>query len=136
MKVNPVLYILIGVVVLIGLFIAFKPKETTSQPVTQTSSQPTATPISNIKTFELVVKDKKLVSGEETLKVNQGDEVTIKITSDISDEFHLHGYDKSIDLEKDTQAQLKFTADKTGRFEYELENSKIDLGALEVQPKM
>lgn len=87
------------------------------------------------RTYELVIKGKKIVSGPETIQVVQGDEVTIKITSDEAEEFHVHGYDKSVELQPNQQATLTFRANISGRFDFELEQSKMDLGALEVQPK-
>ena len=91
--------------------------------------------LANVKSFDLVIKNKKLVSGSDTLKVIEGNQVTINITSDGDEELHLHGYDKSIDLEANKPAKLEFNANLTGRFPFELEKSKIELGALEVQPK-
>ena len=85
--------------------------------------------------YELVIQGKKLVSGPATIKVTQGDEVTIKITSDESEEFHVHAYDNSVELEPNKEATLTFTAKLSGRFPFELENSKTEIGALEVQPK-
>ena len=85
--------------------------------------------------YELVIQSKKLISGPETIKVNQDDEVTIKITSDETEEFHVHAYDNSVELEPGKQATLTFTASLSGRFPFELENSKTEIGALEVQPK-
>lgn len=87
------------------------------------------------KTFDLVIKNKKIISGGETLQATQGDEVTINITSDEPEEFHVHAYDKSVELEADKQATLTFTANISGRFPFELEKSKTEVGALEVQPK-
>ena len=86
-------------------------------------------------TFNLVIKEKKVISGPTTIKINQGDEVTIKITSDEAEEFHVHAYDNSVELEPNKQATLTFTANLSGRFPFELENSKTEIGALEVQPK-
>lgn len=86
-------------------------------------------------TYELIIQDKKLISGSATIKVTQGDEVTIKITSDEAEEFHVHAYDNSVELEPGKQATLTFTANLSGRFPFELENSKTEIGALEVQPK-
>lgn len=123
MSKNNLLYLIIGVVVLVGLFYLVKPKAVPPQPV------------STVKTFDLVVKNKKLVSGPETLKVTQDDQVNINITNDEPEELHLHGYDKSVDLEASKSAQLKFSANLTGRFPYELEHSKTEIGALEVTPK-
>lgn len=89
----------------------------------------------NLNTFDLVIESKKVVSGPATIKVNQGDEVTIKITSDEAEEFHVHAYDNSVELEPNKEATLTFTADMSGRFPFELENSKTEIGVLEVQPK-
>lgn len=140
MKINPIFYVVAAVLLLGGLFFIFKPQQKVQTPQTTSNSTeqattPSPTPELKVKTFELVVKGKKLVSGLETITVNEGDEVVIKIASDEPEEFHLHGYDKSVDLEKDTPAELKFTANLTGRFVFELEQSKTDLGAVEVQPK-
>lgn len=115
-----ILYGVIALVIVSGLFWAFKPDSETA-------------PLPGV--FTLVVKNKARVSGPETLTVKQGDTVTIRITSDVPEELHLHGYDKSVDLEKDVQAELVFVADITGRFPYELEKSKTEIGALEVLPK-
>jgi plastocyanin len=87
------------------------------------------------KTFTLVVRDRKLVSGPETLTVRQGDTVDIKITVSENEELHLHGYDKHVDLEKDKPGELKFTADLTGSFPYELEHSATEIGHLQVEPR-
>lgn len=139
---NNLIYLAVAAVVLIGLFYIFKPK-TSSAPTTGTS-QPTqsepSTPAStsaqpaNEKVFNLTVQNKKL-TGIDTLQANQGDEVTFNITSDVSEEFHLHGYDKHVDLVKGQTVQMKFMTDKSGRFPFELEDDKVELGALEVQPK-
>lgn len=141
MKINPLVYAALAVVVLVGLFFVFKPKKQAEniQNQTQTSisaiQSPTSTPESTAKSFELVISAKKLVSGAETIKVTEGDEIVIKVTSDEPEEFHVHGYDKFVDLEKNVPAELKFTANLTGRFIFELEESKTDLGAIEVSPK-
>jgi hypothetical protein len=115
------LLLIITVAVLVGLFFVLKPK---AQEVS-----------SNEKTFRLEIKDKKIVSGPTTLSATQGDSVTIKLKSDIAEEFHLHGYDRSVDLVPNSEVELKFVADLSGRFEFELEMAKLELGALEVQPK-
>lgn len=139
MKINQIIYVILSIVVLAGLFFVFKPEkqqETSSQPeATQSIQSESPAPESNVKTFELVIAGKKIVTGLETLKVTQGDEVTIKITADENEEFHVHAYDNSVELEKDKQAELSFVANLAGRFSFELEKSKTELGALEVVPK-
>ncbi len=86
-------------------------------------------------TFNIVIKEKKIVSGPTTIKVNQGDEITINITADEAEEFHVHAYDNSVELEPNKEATLTFTANLSGRFPFELEQSKTEIGAIEVQPK-
>lgn len=125
-------YIVIGIILLLGIAQIFqatqKPK--TSTPVATASAVQT-----NIKTFDLSVKDGKLASGPEVIQVHEGDNVTINVTSDADQELHLHGYDKRLNLKKGVSLPLMFQANLTGRFIYELEDKKIDLGALEVLPK-
>lgn len=111
---------LIAIVVLVGLFVALKPKHTVVQPKTITAS--------------IVVKDKKVVSGPTTITAHRGDTVDIKITNDQPEELHLHGYDKKADLEANKEADITFQANLTGQFEYELEHSGTTLGQLQVQP--
>lgn len=86
------------------------------------------------KSFSLVVEGKKIVSGETTMRVAQGDRVTFTITADEKEEFHVHGYDASVDLEPGIPATLTLVANDTGRFLIELEESKAEIGALEVIP--
>lgn len=136
MKLNQIVLIILSFL-LTGLFLYFKAQSTspavqTTNPTTQVASSSATV---SEKTFDLVVKNRKLVSGPETLQVTEGDQVTIYITADEEEEFHLHGYDKSVDLEKDKLATLTFTANLTGKFPYELEKSKTDIGSLEVMPK-
>jgi hypothetical protein len=87
------------------------------------------------KEVELVVKAGKLASGDTTIKLQQGDEVTLRITTDKADELHLHGYDKHMHLRAGVPAELKLRADRTGRFPFELHKSHLELGTLEVYPR-
>ncbi|MDP2670972.1 MAG: hypothetical protein Q8P13_00705 [bacterium] len=119
-------------VVLVGLFYYLQPKsENKSQNPSNQSEEQKTSP----KTFEWTIQGKKLLSGQETLKVTEGEEVSLKVSADEADELHLHGYDVAVDLEPGETVELKVKADKTGRFVIELEEAKVDLGALEVSPK-
>jgi hypothetical protein len=85
--------------------------------------------------FSLKVKGGALVAGPTTLSVRQGQNVVIHISVDHAEELHLHGYDLKVELQPDQTGALAFTADRTGHFEYELEHSRIELGALDVLPR-
>lgn len=52
----------------------------------------------------------------ETIRVGQGDSVTLMIEVEEPGEFHLHGYDIEQDIEPGEAAELFFVADATGRF--------------------
>ena len=51
-----------------------------------------------------------------TIRVKQGDMVTLKINAQESGEFHLHGYDIEQDIDEDEVAHFYFVADATGRY--------------------
>ncbi|NQW22519.1 MAG: cupredoxin domain-containing protein [SAR202 cluster bacterium] len=52
----------------------------------------------------------------ETIKVKQGDTVTLQIDADVPGEFHLHTYDIESDIPGGETADFLFVADATGRF--------------------
>lgn len=52
----------------------------------------------------------------ETVKVKQGDMVTLQIQVEESGEFHLHGYDIEKEIEAGEITDFFFVADATGRF--------------------
>ena len=85
--------------------------------------------------YDIVVQGGRRISEPAVLKVHQGDDVKFRITSDVADEFHLHGYNLQVPVSPDRSAVLQFTAKLTGRFTYELHKSGLELGALEVYPK-
>jgi len=62
-----------------------------------------------------------------------GQTVVIKVTSDVADEVHLHGYNKKADAAPGTVATITFVADKPGIFEVELEKKGLKLFELEVK---
>ena len=85
--------------------------------------------------YDIVVQGGRRISEPAVLKVHQGDDVKIRITSDVADEFHLHGYNLHASVSPERSAVLQFTAKLTGRFTYELHKSGKELGALEVYPQ-
>ncbi len=97
---------------------------------TATTSTTSATPTR----FELIVCHGKLIGGPRVLRVEAGDRVAISVRSDVAEEVHLHGYDRKLEVPAGAAATLEFIADRSGRFEYELEHSSVVLGALEVRP--
>ncbi len=121
-------FILLALVLIGGVFYFIKTKEDSrviNNPLTQKKTM----------TFGVVVSAGKVLSNGSVLSATEGDTVVINILSDVSDEVHLHGYDISINLEKNVSGTLTFVASKTGRFMFELENKGMELGVIEVFPK-
>ena len=133
MNTKSIVFLIIAIVLFAGLFFLFKPKSSSQVNTADTNELATTTLTS--KTLDIIVKDKKIVSGGDNLKVTEGDSVVMKFTLDQKEEIHLHGYDKSVELEKDTTGEISFIANLTGRFPFELEGSGTELGSLEVSPK-
>lgn len=89
------------------------------------------------RTFKITLADGKRVAGPELISVKRGERVDIEFTSDRSAELHLHGYDIALQLKPEHTANLHFTAEHAGRFEYELHGHTSGhhaLGAIEVLP--
>lgn len=127
---NYLLY-LAGLAIIVGAFFAFKP----NQVAAPTSSTQSATSSTQVKTFDLDIQNKKLSSGPAKIQVGEADHVIIRISSDTEEEFHLHGYDKSVNLKPGETVQLDFDATLTGSFPFELEQSKVELRSVEVTPR-
>ena len=81
--------------------------------------------------IEVSVADGAVDGGGRTA-VALGDTVTIRISSDIDDHIHLHGYDVLVDVTAGEPAELTFEATIPGVFEVELEDSRIQLLELEI----
>ena len=112
----------LGVLIIVGGFLLYFNE---SKPV---PSEP------QIKRATLHIEGRRLVLGPPIFEVKKGDTVTLNITADERDEFHLHGYEKSVDLEAGREGTLTLLADTVGRFPAELEGSKTEVFFLEVQP--
>jgi len=134
MKKISIAMVVAGLVVLAGIFwyvANSKPK----QPQPDSSQSMTNTPGQD-QVLDIVVNyDPAKNFTAQTYQAEQGQKVSLKVTSDIADELHFHGYDLHTDLESGKQGEIDFTADKTGRFEFELEDHNTTLGVIEVYPQ-
>jgi hypothetical protein len=72
----------------------------------------------------------------DRISVQENDRVTLNVTVDKKEEIHLHGYDIKFEATGagDTVTHT-FTADKTGSFEIEIEDTSTPVGSLQVQPR-
>lgn len=71
----------------------------------------------------------------DEIEVEEGDRVTLRLTSEAPVEVHLHGYDLEREVSPGETATLSFEAELTGRFEIEDHETGTGLGVLLVQPR-
>ena len=91
----------------------------------------TVGPGGQAQTIDVTVTGDKM--SPSTISVHQGDKVTLNVTADKKEEIHLHGYDIHFEIEKPGAKVTKtFTADKTGDFPIEIEDTGKELGSLKV----
>jgi hypothetical protein len=74
--------------------------------------------------FEFRVEDGRLAKGDKTIRVRQGDNVTLRWTADRTTVVHLHGYDLERTIEPLAPAEMSFVARLTGRFPVETHASR------------
>lgn len=147
MNKTAILFLLLGAALLTGLFLLLRPVPEGAAPATsaQTVSPGiAAVPVAPPKPvaampvtveIEWVVQGGQRLSGPERVELRAGDEVVLTLRSDRDDELHVHGYDLHTHLHAGQTATLRFTADRSGRFECELHKSHLALGVLEVLPR-
>jgi hypothetical protein len=98
------------------------------------------------KFFELTIVHGTAPPPQRLLKVEKGDALRLRITSDAPGELHLHGYRLAAKLAPGQPAELAFTAYATGRYPLEwhaageaaatgAHRRGASLATLEVQPK-
>jgi heme/copper-type cytochrome/quinol oxidase subunit 2 len=71
----------------------------------------------------------------DEIGVEEGDLVTLRLTSESPVEVHVHGYDLEGDVLPGEETNLSFEADVTGQFEIEDHETEAQLGTLLVQPR-
>jgi hypothetical protein len=109
----------LALVVLIGLFFALRPEDTPDGP--------------RERDVEASIEGGAMEPSE--VVVREGDEVTLRVTSEEAVELHVHGYDLEEEVEPVEPAMLSFEADETGRFGIEDHETGEELGALVVEPR-
>jgi hypothetical protein len=142
MRDRRLLYVLLAVAALVGLFIVLRQGnddgESASTTTATTESEPAsatapATPTvteSQVARWRIDSRDDAL----DRLSVPQGTQLRIVAIADVSDEVHVHGYELMADVAPGSPAVINFTADVAGRFEIELEQRGRQIAQLNVQP--
>jgi FtsP/CotA-like multicopper oxidase with cupredoxin domain len=123
-----VVVIVLVVLGLGGLFLALRPDTTPSGDPTQT---PVDEPQERI--YDVTIQGGAMNPAE--ISAEEGDFVTLRLTSESPVEVHLHGYDLEEEVLPGEETELSFEADATGQFEIEDHETEAQLGTLLVQPR-
>lgn len=67
-------------------------------------------------TFVVALAGGRVQSGDDTLKVRQGEQVEVRVSSDQPVALHLHGYEVQARVTPQQAAVMAFKADLPGRF--------------------
>lgn len=97
------------------------------------------------KSFALAIARGVVAKEQRLLRVDKGDAVRIRLTSDAPGDIHLHGYRLEAKLTPGAPAELAFKAYATGRYRIEWHGTgeaggsgghhNAPLASLEVRPK-
>ncbi len=125
-----VIVVVLVILGLSGLFLALRPDSTSSN-----DDDPTETPADEPREriYDVAIEGGAMDPGE--ISAEEGDFVTLRLTSESSVEVHVHGYDLEGDVLPGEETELSFEADATGQFEIEDHETEAQLGTLLVQPR-
>ena len=91
---------------------------------------PTPTPTPKPKPKPPLLKS----GSEKALNFEEGETVRFRVTSDVPEEIHVHGYDITKEVPAGETVNVSFKADITGIFEIEFHNSGELIAQLKVVP--
>jgi protein SCO1/2 len=81
--------------------------------------QTVSSPKSEERTFNLTIEKRKVKRDTRTVRVKQGEKVTLRWSTDETVALHLHGYDIEKTLKSREVVEMSFKAHATGRFPIE-----------------
>jgi FtsP/CotA-like multicopper oxidase with cupredoxin domain len=104
-------------------------------PTASVSPTPTATssPTVDATEIEIEVEDGQ-VKGPQEVSVTAGERIVLTVQADVTDEVHVHGYDRLAQVSPGNPATIRFRADLVGVYEVELESAGKLLFRLKVNP--
>lgn len=109
------------------------PTASDGSPEVPTGSQTPASPQETVAVIRVTVRGGDVDAPREPT-VKRGERVRIVVDADVTDEIHLHGYDRSAEVRPGRPGVLTFRADAPGVFEVELEDAGLLLFELTVEP--
>jgi hypothetical protein len=128
MMIRSLVLLLFAFFVLLGLFIVMRPYP----PASNSAPEPESAAYDWSKvTFDLAVREGAMTPDE--VEVEEGDHLTLRLTSEEPLQVHIHGYDLQREVAPGKPVTLLFEGDLTWRFEIEDHESEEVLGVLLMQ---
>ena len=117
------------------------PAPTTTSAAPTTGAGPAATTATTLASTETTVAGQLVsvtvrggqVQGPSRQRVERNETVTVRVSSDVADEIHVHGYNKTAPVAAGGTGEVSFVASIPGVFEVEFEKSGKLLFTLEVR---
>ena len=137
--------VIVTVVIAVGAFLALRPEDEDSEPVTRTTTptemtttapeqtQPERTTPEEPEIQTIRVRDGEAVGGLAEIDAKQGETVRFEVRADARHEVHLHGYDVTKNVTAERPARFELEATETGIFEIELEETHTQIAELKVE---
>jgi hypothetical protein len=140
---NRILIVGVALVVAAGLYLVFRPDDadepsanpppatvaTTGEATTTAPPPPPPGPPPPAQ-VRIVVRGGLPVGGPRRVTVARNRRVVLTVTSDVSDEVHLHGYDLMQDVGPGMPARIAFRATRPGTVEAELEDAGVQIARI------
>jgi len=150
-RLRPLLVAAVSVAAVVVLFVVLRPEsdnentatgtaatrsttQTSTLPVTTTAPATTAPKPPARTRVTIAVRGGRVIGGIRRVTLPKGARVELFVTTDVADEVHLHGYDRSRDVAPGAPARLLFRATTSGRFEVELEQRQLQIAEITVRP--
>ena len=109
---------------------AVPPSGPTPPPDSGSMSPPSPSP--TVRTLDVTYAGGEVTGTPGREEVALGEQVVLRITSDVADEVHVHGYDVTEALPAGVPVEIAFTATIPGGFEVELHDAGLALFQLRV----
>lgn len=108
------------------------PDPVTSAAATTAPAAPEPSPRAAARLIEVSYEAGQITTAEPRVEVSRGDEVALRITSDVAEEVHVHGFDLVFDVPAGRTVEKTFVADLPGQWEVELHKAHRPMLVLKV----
>jgi hypothetical protein len=120
-----------ALVAVVVLFLVLRPDDEDDSSAGTTTAEPQPPQRTRVG---IAIRGGRVLGGIRRITVERNALVELVVIADVSDHVHLHGYDIMRDVAPGAPARLPFRATTPGRFEVELEDRKLQIAEVTVEP--